>query len=115
VPAYCDMDEPRPALVMWGRERFRKAHWVYWRLYKTRVISREYRELFHSDLRQDFGRWFRMMRALGMIRKEGDDWRVTEFGAVWMHRLQQMFSITYIDDLWDACRREAWPKEVVLA
>jgi hypothetical protein len=32
-----------------------------------------------------------------------------------MHRLQQLFSISYIDDLWAQGQAEAWPREVVLA
>jgi hypothetical protein len=55
------------------------------------------------------------LKLLGMARREGPHWRVTEFGAIWMHRAQQLFSITYIDDVWAQCRAEAWPKAVVLA
>ena len=57
-----------------------------------------------------------VLRACRMLRADGASlYHVTEFGAVWMHRLQQLFSITYIDDLWERCGREAWPTEVVLA
>ena len=73
-----------------------------------------YAELFRRDLDRDFGPVFSALRLMGMTRREGARWRVTELGAVWMHRLQQLFSITYIDEVWAQCRAEAWPREVVL-
>ena len=65
-------------------------------------------------IEREFGCVFAALRLLGMARREGRRWRVSEFGAVWMHRLQQLFSITYIDQVWQQCQAEAWPQEVVL-
>ncbi|HEY3267715.1 MAG TPA: radical SAM protein [Armatimonadota bacterium] len=104
-----------PALVMDVDERFRRAHWLYWRLYRLSVNEDEYETLFGRSLNRDFGLPLRALAATGMARREGRAWRVTGFGAVWMHRLQQLFSITYIDDLWERCQSEPWPQEVVLA
>jgi menaquinone C8-methyltransferase len=115
VDAYVEQERNCPALVLEAGERFRRFHWLYWQLYRTQVMPQRYREQFGRDLERDFGVLLAMLRAARMARKEGGAWRVTEFGAVWMHRLQQLFSITYIDDLWEHCRGEAWPREVVLS
>jgi oxygen-independent coproporphyrinogen-3 oxidase len=79
------------------------------------VDPREYQTLFGADLDRDFPVPFRTMKGLGMIRRENEIWRVTGFGSVWMHRFQQLFSITYIDELWAQCQAEEWPREVALA
>jgi coproporphyrinogen III oxidase-like Fe-S oxidoreductase len=115
VPAYQHETPSRPALVLQTDEKFRRAHWLYWRLYRTTVDPAEYAALFGRDLARDWSKAFALMQLLGMARREKEVWRVTEFGAVWMHRFQQLFSITYIDDLWERCQSEAWPQEVVLA
>jgi oxygen-independent coproporphyrinogen-3 oxidase len=115
LEAYLGQERNRPALVMETSERFRRFHWLYWQLYRTEVDAARYRELFDRDLEKDFGGVFAALRLLGMARREGTRWRVNEFGAVWMHRLQQLFSITYIDDVWQQCQAEAWPKAVVLS
>lgn len=115
VEAYIDAAPPRPALVMQTSERFRRAHWLYWRLYRTEVSNAEYAGLFGSELEDEFGTLLTVLRLTGMISRHGDIWKVTERGAVWMHRLQQLFSITYIDDIWERCHQDAWPQEVVLA
>lgn len=114
VEAYTALTTPRPALVMQTDLKFRRAHWLYWRLYRTVVDKAEYNALFQRDLNRDFRRPLALLRLLRMAREEPDAWKVTEYGAVWMHRFQQLFSITYIDDLWERCHAEAWPEEVVL-
>ena len=57
----------------------------------------------------------RMMRLLGWLRPDPAGWRVTESGAIWGHRLQALYSLAYIDDLWQRCQHEPWPDRVVLA
>jgi oxygen-independent coproporphyrinogen-3 oxidase len=125
VDAYVAQPKNRPAVVMEAGERFRRFHWLYWQLYKTDVDVGRYRALFGREMLRDFGPLFAILRLLGMARRERSevrvhsstsaDWRVTELGAVWMHRMQQLFSITFIDDVWAQCQAEAWPKAVVLA
>ena len=114
IDAYMAQTENRPAVVLQTGGRFRRFHWLYWQLYRTEVDGRRYRELFRRDLERDFGATFSLLRLLGMARRQGHQWRVTEFGAVFMHRLQQLFSITYIDEVWQQCGADAWPKAVVL-
>ena len=101
-------------MVLNAGDRFRRFHWLYWQLYKTTVDVERYRELFGRDIERDFGPILSVLRLLGMARRAAEGWRVTEFGAIWMHRVQQLFSITYIDDVWAQCKSEAWPKYVVL-
>ena len=70
--------------------------------------------MFDRDLARDFGGLFALLRMLGLARRDRSRWHITEAGAIWMHRLQQLFSITYIDEVWSQCGKEAWPSQVVL-
>jgi coproporphyrinogen III oxidase-like Fe-S oxidoreductase len=115
VEAYLEQGQNRPAIVLETGERFRRFHWLYWQLYRTDVDPARYRQLFGRDLERDFALLLAMLRLLGMARREASRGRVTEFGAIWMHRLQQLFSISYIDEVWAQCQAEAWPQAVVLA
>jgi oxygen-independent coproporphyrinogen-3 oxidase len=115
VDEYTAQERNRPALVLETTERFRRFHWLYWRLYGTEIDPERYRARFSRDLARDFGLLLRALVLVGMTRRDGRGWRVTEFGAIWMHRLQQLFSISYIDDVWAQCQAEAWPTSVTLA
>ena len=34
--------------------------------------------------------------------------------AYWVHRIQNEYSLNYINRLWGRCRQQAWPQEVRL-
>lgn len=114
VMAYANSQKTRPALVMLAGEQLLRLHWLYWAIYRTRIDAARYRELFGSDIEGDFGLLLRLLCAGGLMRRDRAGWTVTETGAIWVHRLQSLFSLTYIEGLWHRCQSEPWPLEVVL-
>lgn len=114
VPEYSNCSAARPALVMETGERLRRVHWLYWAIYRTRIEAARYQELFGCGVERDFGLLLGILTAAGLARRNAAGWTITETGAIWVHRLQSVFSLTYIDDLWQRCQDEPWPQEVVL-
>jgi len=114
VAAYLAPEGARPALALVGDDRFFRAHWLYWKIYGLRIPGAAYAQQFGSSPEQDFPRLFRWMRLLGLARRDGQDWAITSWGADWIHRVQQLFSLSWIDLFWSACMKEAWPKEIKL-
>ena len=43
-----------------------------------------------------------------------DGYEITRSGAYWIHRLQNEYSLNYINRLWGGCRKTAWPNRVML-
>ena len=115
VQAYARCRVARPALTMQAGERLRRLHWLYWAIYRTRIESARYEALFDRSVAHDFGVLLGILTAAGLARRDAAGWTITETGAIWVHRLQTLFSLTYIDDLWQRCRDQPWPQEVVLA
>ena len=114
VSEYVKLAEVQPALVMEASEQLRRLHWLYWAIYRTRIEEERYRELFGRDIKSDFGLLLRVLRASGMARRDATGWSITETGAILVHRLQSLFSLTYIDDLWQHCQDHPWPPKLVL-
>ncbi len=56
-----------------------------------------------------------MLGAAGLMRRDGDDYVLSESGAIWVHRVQSLFSLTGIDAVWTACKEQPWPGDVVIA
>jgi len=104
------------ALTLPVSRRLEMAYWLYWRVYELDVCERDFRDVFGDDASLDdvFGAAIGPFRALGMIRKTAGGYAITEKGAYWIHRLQNEYSLNYINRLWGACRRSAWPASVVL-
>lgn len=114
VRAYADCVTPRPALILQAGDRLRRLHWLYWAIYRTRVDASRYEELFNRSIARDFGLLLGLLNAANLARRDTDGWTITEAGAIWIHRLQTLFSLTYIDDMWRRCQSEPWPQEVIL-
>lgn len=115
LDAYLAAEESRPALRFVPGDRFRRAHWMYWQLYRTRVEATRYRELFGRDLERDARVPLALLGLLRFARRDGDgSWTLTERGAIWVHRAQALFSLSYIDELWSRARSDPWPEAVEL-
>lgn len=118
VEAYADsLPHRRPvALSMQIDRRLEMAYWLYWRVYELIVSGQEFDSLFSGEasLRRVFGKLLDSFRLMGMIEKTGSDYRVTTAGAYWIHRLQNEYSLSYINRLWGTCRQQPWPRRVCL-
>lgn len=118
ITAYAaSLPEKRPvALSMKISRRLEMTYWLYWRIYELFADDADFRHLFQEKKRLDkmFGPLFLPARLMGLVRREREGYRVTRTGAYWIHRLQNEYSLSYINRLWGTCRKNAWPAEVRL-
>lgn len=115
VEAYIAASPYATALTYRLSKGQKKADWLYWQLYNTRIDTAGYRASYGVPLEHDYGRLLRFMRMIRFLRKQGDIYELTETGVIWVHRLQSLFSLNGIDAMWSACLKQAWPKEVAIA
>lgn len=114
IDEYMKPDGTRMATALAADERFFKSHWLYWKLYQLRVPTERYTEIFDSSLDSDFRLLRIALKALGWMEERSGEWRINPRGADWIHRLQQLYSLSWIDLFWGKCQREAWPEEITL-
>jgi oxygen-independent coproporphyrinogen-3 oxidase len=118
VNAYVSrLPSERPiAVSMPVNRRLEMAYWLYWRVYELKISDREFRGVFgnKTSLDVEFGHLLHPLIPMGLLEREGGDYRVTKPGAYWIHRLQNEYSLSYINHLWGSCRKEPWPNEVRL-
>lgn len=118
VEAYADtLPNRRPiALSMPVEQRLEMAYWLYWRTYELKIVEQEFQHLFGDKTSLDsiFRSVFRPFQLLGMMRRIEGGYEITQAGAYWIHRLQNEYSLSYINRLWGSCRQLAWPERIVL-
>lgn len=118
VDAYASsLPDKRPiALSMEVDRDLEMGYWLYWRVYELKVTDKDFRRQFGDDasLTSAFGHALWSLCLAGMAERTSEGFRITPFGAYWVHRLQNEYSLNYIDRVWGACRRSAWPNEVIL-
>jgi len=106
--------KPPVALSIKFTEREEMFHWLYWRIYETKIIKKEFEERFGRDFDSEFKKIFSLFEMLGMARDEGDRMIMTDSGNYWVHVLQNVFSLDFIGRVWDICLAEKWPSQVDL-
>jgi oxygen-independent coproporphyrinogen-3 oxidase len=96
--------------------RLEMAYWLYWRIYELKIYEEDFQDLFGTALSLDtaFSGVIRPLELTGMMKKGDGEHRVTDLGAYWIHRLQNEYSLNYINRLWGACRQTPWPQGVTL-
>lgn len=118
VEAYANtLPDRRPvALSMPIDQRLEMAYWLYWRTYELKIMERDFQRLFGSEVSLDKFFWplFRPFQLLGMMRRIDGGYEISRSGAYWIHRLQNEYSLNYINRLWGGCRQTAWPEKVKL-
>lgn len=104
------------ALTMPIDSQLEMAYWLYWRVYELKILSDDFAKPFGriTTLQKQFGKLLEPLTKMGMMEKDGGDYYISRAGAYWIHRLQNEYSLNYINRLWGACRREQWPAEVTL-
>jgi len=116
VQQYVDAlpDRSPVALVMPVNRRLEMGYWLYWRAYEMKIPGDEFRDLFGEDIEGVYGPLLRTLARLGMATRQNGGCRLTEQAAYWVHRLQNEYSLNYINRLWGRCRQEPWPDAVRL-
>jgi len=94
--------------------RLEMGYWLYWRVYEMKIPICEFREIFGCELDDIYGWPIRWLERLGMLRLKNESYIITQDAAYWIHRLQNEYSLNYINRLWGRCKKEPWPKEVSL-
>ncbi len=92
------------------------SYWLYWRVYELHIRNADFQKQFGegASLTSTFGPALWPLCCAGMAERTAEGFRITPSGAYWVHRLQNEYSLNYIDRLWGACRRNPWPGEVIL-
>lgn len=118
VNAYANtLPEVRPiAVSMPVNRRLEMAYWLYWRIYELKISAVDFCGVFgdNASLGRHFGHLLYPLVALRLLERVDGYFRVTKAGAYWIHRLQNEYTLNYINRLWGACRREPWPEFVEL-
>lgn len=104
------------ALSMSVDRRLEMAYWLYWRVYELKIQQDDFGDLFglENSMESIFYNIIKPFQLAGMLKKRNGGYHVTDLGAYWIHRLQNEYSLNYINRLWGLCRKESWPKEVYL-
>lgn len=113
IPAYLERISQQKlptALTCRFTQRQRMVYDLFWRAYTTRISPGEFEACFGRSLDGAYGLELRAARLMGWLRREGEDWVLTDRGAFRFHLFEGHYTLAYIDRMWSLMGREAFPQ-----
>jgi len=86
----------------------------YWRLYDTYIPKKRVLETFSYSVQEDKELYLIMMilKIFGWAKEEKDGYSLTRSGSLWVHFIQNMFSLRSINKIWSEGKKNAWPERI---
>jgi coproporphyrinogen III oxidase-like Fe-S oxidoreductase len=104
----------RPALATRLDTRDKMAYWLFWRGYDLAIDTDKLKSIFDRGLPFHIQGLLSLFSRLGLAKREGDTFYLTGGGAYLFHLLEKEYTHAYLERLWGAGLKEAWPQKVVI-
>lgn len=95
-------------------KRQRAVYYLFWSAYSMRIFSEKFENIVGEPLKKMFGFEFWLLEKLGLISNERNYYRLTDKAAYYYHYIEQVYTTTYINEMWNVSRKIAFPKEIIL-
>ncbi len=102
------------SLTLNFKERQRGAYFLFWACYGLFIDADRFEKIVGRPLQSVFGSELALAVRLGILKKQGADYRLTDQGALFYHDIEQVYTTAYIDKMWNVSRLQAFPREIVL-
>lgn len=94
--------------------RQRAAYFLFWSAYSMRISPDSFRGYFGRPLESMYGAEMKLCLMLGLLKRAGVDYELTEKGAYWYHYIEQAYTTAYIDKMWNISRKVPFPEKIIL-
>jgi len=92
----------------------RMAYWFFWRAYDLAIDTSDFRSIFGQEFPYRVRALLSLLKLLGMARRQGNTIYFTERGAYLFHLIEKEYTHAYLETMWNACLKEAWPRRLVI-
>lgn len=69
---------------------------------------------FNLPLERNYGLELGLARLAGLVYRENDDYVMTVKGSYYFHYFEQFYTLSYIDQMWNLMRNDAFPEKLII-
>lgn len=102
------------ALTLYFTLRQRMVYYLFWTAYSMKVDPMDFQSFFGESLEGNYGFEILLCRMLGFIKKKNNQYIMTTKGSYYYHYYEQFYTLSYIDQMWNLMKNEAFPKELTI-
>ena len=99
-------------LVSTMNAREQMIFWIFWRCYDGMIDARAFQTRFNKDPEQEFKLLFRLLKILGITKKQGSQIILTDWGRWAYHYVEKQYSLHYLNHLWEQSMKHPWIDEI---
>ncbi|MDC7126161.1 MAG: radical SAM protein [Spirochaetales bacterium] len=114
---YCrniDASESPRVLELKFSQRVRQMYWLFWSCYNLKISKPDFANFFNRALDKEFAGVLKAAQILKLIAPHSDGYSLTRKGALWFHRVEQVYTHQYIDKTWRTCSKSPRPEGIEL-
>ena len=83
-------------------------YWFYWKLYETNFLMDDFNDYSDFKMRS----LLNIFKLLSFIKEKNHRIYLTDSGSFWIHLVQNIFVLDYINNVWTIMKQEAFPKKI---
>jgi oxygen-independent coproporphyrinogen-3 oxidase len=102
------------SLALEFSKRQRACYFLFWACYSMQINTAAFNEITGEKLEKMYGAELLFCRLFGLLKREKDEYRLTEKGAYLYHKIEQAYTAAYIDKSWNILRLQAFPDKIIL-
>jgi oxygen-independent coproporphyrinogen-3 oxidase len=102
------------SLTVHFTKRQRAIYYLFWSAYSMKINKDKFEKIIGAPLDKMFGTEFFIAMKLGLIKKNGKIYELTDKGAYYYHYIEQLYTSAYIDKMWNVSRKKAFPDKIIL-
>ena len=117
VPDYIDRIEKKrlpTSLTVQFTLKQRMVYYLFWKMYTTVLDAESFRKFFGRSIYRHFGLTLLAAQGLGLLRKKGRQWQLTDRGAYYFHYFEQFYTLAYIEKMWTVSQNVPFPEKIIL-
>ena len=102
------------ALTLHFTRRQRMIYYLFWAAYSMKIDAKNFEAFFERNLEACFGLELWLGRLCGLVRKEDRDYVMTTRGSYYYHHLEYFYTLSYIDQMWNLMKNNAFPEKLII-
>lgn len=117
VDAYIDRINKKQlptSLTLFFSLRQRAVYYLFWSAYSMEIYPKYFEEMIGKPLKKMYRFELWLCEKLNLIENYNNIYKLTDKGAYYYHFLEQTYTTSYIDKMWNISRTTAFPDKIIL-
>jgi oxygen-independent coproporphyrinogen-3 oxidase len=102
------------SLTLYFTQRQRAVYYLFWSCYSLKINKKDFHNLIGLSLEKMYGFELYIAQKLGFLSSDTHYYYLTEKASYLYHYIEQQYTTSYIDKMWNISRTVMFPDKIIL-